>query len=225
MGVIKANGSAYGGDRLGIYSTTMGTWDIPVLPRLRLWNWVIKIIYLYSKLLLRRILCMTNTLDLLFHISTVHTKVFLCQWSVFMIDGNVETNANPSITSPVSQWESSITQIARFMGPTWAHQGPTGPRWAPWWPHELCFMGKQYKTWTTFYIIRNDRIKNRTQTTQLTNTAVRFMVLNFQSCSSVLFWLNRIMVVLLSDWRSIIEPGHSPQTAYSGGQKSCDPFY
>ena len=29
-------------------------------------------------------------------------------------------------------------QIARFMGPTWAHLGPTGPRWAPCWPHERC---------------------------------------------------------------------------------------
>ena len=31
--------------------------------------------------------------------------------------------------------------IARFMGPTWAHLGPTGPRWAPCWPHELCYLG------------------------------------------------------------------------------------
>ena len=28
-----------------------------------------------------------------------------------------------------------------FMGPTWAHLGPTGPRWAPCWPHELCCLG------------------------------------------------------------------------------------
>ena len=31
--------------------------------------------------------------------------------------------------------------IARFMGPTWDHLGPTGPRWAPCWPHELCYLG------------------------------------------------------------------------------------
>ena len=31
--------------------------------------------------------------------------------------------------------------ITRFMGPTWAHLGPTGPRWAPCWPHELCYLG------------------------------------------------------------------------------------
>ena len=32
----------------------------------------------------------------------------------------------------------STSLIVRFMGPTW---GPTGPRWAPCWPHELCYLG------------------------------------------------------------------------------------
>ena len=36
-------------------------------------------------------------------------------------------------------WPGSLK--ARFMGPTWAHLGPTGPRWAPCWPHELCHLG------------------------------------------------------------------------------------
>ena len=27
------------------------------------------------------------------------------------------------------------------MGPTWGHLGPTGPRWAPCWPHEPCYPG------------------------------------------------------------------------------------
>ena len=31
--------------------------------------------------------------------------------------------------------------IARFMGPTWGPSGPTGPRWASCWPHELCYLG------------------------------------------------------------------------------------
>ena len=26
-----------------------------------------------------------------------------------------------------------------------AHLGPTGPRWAPWWPHELCYLGYCWK--------------------------------------------------------------------------------
>ena len=34
-----------------------------------------------------------------------------------------------------------IPQIAKFMGPTWDPLGPVGPRWAPCWPHELCYQG------------------------------------------------------------------------------------
>ena len=39
--------------------------------------------------------------------------------------------------------------ITRFMGPTWGHLGPTGPRWAPCWPCELCYLGwfGQASTW------------------------------------------------------------------------------
>ena len=36
----------------------------------------------------------------------------------------------------------SVTSlIAKFMGPTWGPFGATGPRWAPCWPHELCYLG------------------------------------------------------------------------------------
>ena len=38
------------------------------------------------------------------------------------------------------------TQIAKFMEPTWAHLGPVGPRWAPYWPHEPCY----YMNWLTY---------------------------------------------------------------------------
>ena len=31
--------------------------------------------------------------------------------------------------------------MAKFMGPSWAYLGPTGPRWAPCWPHEPCSLG------------------------------------------------------------------------------------
>ena len=31
--------------------------------------------------------------------------------------------------------------IARFMGPTWGHLGPRGPRWGLCWLHELCYLG------------------------------------------------------------------------------------
>ena len=38
--------------------------------------------------------------------------------------------------------------IARSMGPTWVHLGPTGPRWAPSWPHELCYLVILSALWT-----------------------------------------------------------------------------
>ena len=31
--------------------------------------------------------------------------------------------------------------ITSFMGPTWGPSGATEPRWAPCWPHELCYLG------------------------------------------------------------------------------------
>ena len=34
-----------------------------------------------------------------------------------------------------------ISPIARFTGPTLGSSGPTGPRWAPCWPHGLCYLG------------------------------------------------------------------------------------
>ena len=33
-----------------------------------------------------------------------------------------------------------LSLIAKFIGPTWDPSGPTGPRWAPCWPHELCYL-------------------------------------------------------------------------------------
>ena len=44
------------------------------------------------------------------------------------------------------QCRKHTTLVTRFMGPTWAHLGPTGPRWAPFWPHELCYLGSSHIT-------------------------------------------------------------------------------
>ena len=43
----------------------------------------------------------------------------------------------PWITGPVYMQ----TLIANFMGQHGVHLGPTGPRWAPCWPHKLCYLG------------------------------------------------------------------------------------
>ena len=54
----------------------------------------------------------------------------------------------------------TIDLIARFMGPTWglhgAHLRPTGPRWAPCWPHDPCYLGFSFTfngkfVWLQFY--------------------------------------------------------------------------
>ena len=37
------------------------------------------------------------------------------------------------------------TLKARFMGPTWGPSGPTVPRWAPCWPHEFCYLGRNVR--------------------------------------------------------------------------------
>ena len=49
----------------------------------------------------------------------------------------------PTVAWPVT-WEALTVmgpQTANFMGPTWGHLGPVGPRWAPCWPHEPCYQG------------------------------------------------------------------------------------
>ena len=37
-----------------------------------------------------------------------------------------------------------LPQIAKFMGPTWAHLGPVGPKWSPCWPHAPCYQGRLF---------------------------------------------------------------------------------
>ena len=64
----------------------------------------------------------------------------------------VETPAGLSI------WRS---QIARFMGPTWGHLGPTGPRWAPCWPHEPCYLGYGFTSKSHYEAKSNLNLYNR----------------------------------------------------------------
>ena len=55
-----------------------------------------------------------------------------------------------------------LSQIARFMGPTWAYLGPTGPRWAPSWPQGLCYLGciKKLKPIHNDWRFADDRLKS-----------------------------------------------------------------
>ena len=45
-----------------------------------------------------------------------------------------------------------VTLIARFMGPTWGHLGPTVPRWAPCWLHEPCYLACTLATTREFVV-------------------------------------------------------------------------
>ena len=47
------------------------------------------------------------------------------------------------------------TLIVRFMGPTWGPSGAEGPRWAPCWPHELCYLGKIFRGCLSLHYLIN----------------------------------------------------------------------
>ena len=55
----------------------------------------------------------------------------------------------------VIMYRNISTLIAKFMGPTWGPSGPTGPKWAPCWPHEPCYLGSVYSN--TFYLPNHGR--------------------------------------------------------------------
>ena len=59
--------------------------------------------------------------------------------------------------------------IARFMGPTWAHLGPIGPRWAPCWPHELCYLGRNYEEYAYIDLNGLDSHNNQNETVCIFN--------------------------------------------------------
>ena len=48
---------------------------------------------------------------------------------------------------PGGFYKSMQSLIAWFMGPTWGPSGATGPRWAPSWPHEFCYLGYLPALW------------------------------------------------------------------------------
>ena len=68
------------------------------------------------------------------HISLTKWSVvgYLCEALYDLWDGFIATTAY--LLGPLLNMN---VMIARFMGPTW---GPVGPRWAPRWPHQLCYL-------------------------------------------------------------------------------------
>ena len=63
----------------------------------------------------------------------VHLEFMRCyQWAKKLWNMGIIDRSKPRLKP---------TLIARFKGLTWGPSGPTGPRWAPCWPHELCYLG------------------------------------------------------------------------------------
>ena len=61
-------------------------------------------------------------------------------YSISLCDGNPPIPIG--FPSQRQEWDKTLsTLITRFMGPTWGPSGPTGPRWASCWPHEICYLG------------------------------------------------------------------------------------
>ena len=61
-------------------------------------------------------------------------SIHLRQTSSYLIDDYVSEIPLTVIGSNLSREQSSWGQHG-------AHLGPTGPRWAPRWPHEPCYQG------------------------------------------------------------------------------------
>ena len=50
------------------------------------------------------------------------------------------------------------SQIANFMGQNGAHLGFVGPRWAPCWPYELCYLGCFRYSWRHLLYVRGSNV-------------------------------------------------------------------
>ena len=55
-------------------------------------------------------------------------------------------------------FEYIFSLLARFMGPVWAHLVPTGRRWVPCGPHQLCYLGsnRRGKIWISYWNLFSD---------------------------------------------------------------------
>ena len=77
------------------------------------------------------------------HLSTCF---HICCNAAYVFHSNIRATRNSRLSQSScccwpGPWWSAL--IASFMGPKWGPPGPTGPRWAPCWPHELCYLGRQ----------------------------------------------------------------------------------
>ena len=74
-----------------------------------------------------------------FALCLLHYK-FLVNSSKLLVTRRCKDYTNNNKAQP-NDTEILMSLIARLMGPTWGPSGADRPRWAPCWPHELCYLG------------------------------------------------------------------------------------
>ena len=108
-----------------------------------------------------------------------------------------------------------ITEISKLQG-SWgldgAHMGPTGPRWAPCWPHKPCYQGTSRT---------NHRL--RKPTLSLSQSASWYDVFQFVGLPSYEPWVMYIYSSLISALRWFIQTRHGQDP--SGGNTSFTQFW
>ena len=70
-----------------------------------------------------------------------HQALIWTIWKLFLLSQFVNTIAADYLGM---KW---TIPNSKFMGKYGAHLGPIGPRWAPYWPHEPCYLGLHQKVW------------------------------------------------------------------------------
>ena len=76
---------------------------------------------------------------------------------------------NPKLLPIVNMEQKDPWQQGSW-GQHGAHMGPTGPRWAPCWPHELCYLGIPFSQYVT--CIRNSSFKSAMKTIYKTDPII-----------------------------------------------------
>ena len=109
------------------WTTYTSVWQM-ISPRHESKEWKKNTIFKYS--------ANTRTWTTLTHLAEVPMKVTKFAWRKLRL----------RLLVIQAEWTiiHNSSLMARFMGPTW---GPSGPRWTPCWPYELCYLGYLFHCW------------------------------------------------------------------------------
>ena len=87
-----------------------------------------------------------------------------------------------------------------------AHLGPTGPRWAPCWPHELFYLGRYHRTCNSWVVSTTTllsilRYASDSQLRFFTDITIRCSKLDYGA--TILTHLPLVLYICVGDWVSI----------------------